>query len=414
MTPDPASLETPATVDAPPSPGRLGRWLGAARHAAMAIWRFFVGMVLCQSLLGSVLVVGWTYRLVQRSVLKCWWRRGRTKGDAADWLSFCSGSNRTQDHPHWPNWFVQQDVRRALARNNQLQSTARARGFVTIAVRSLWQNLQVGAQAIFNTWVLTLPGCVLWLFAWYDGWNNSFNKGYEQAAVGPLTGLLGVTLFIAAMFYVPLAQARQAVTGQWRAFYQFRLVWGLIRRRWLACLGLAALYSAVSLPVTILKSVPSFFPQINPALVDATPARALQILNAYFFWAGAVVFPAYVILRLAAARIYASALLDAVQSGAIPEDALAEIEWETLHRLDLLNVKPRKSWPALVRVVAWAGTRVGRFTAGVAIAFVWFSLVAQIFASEFLNYHPRIGWLNQPLVQLPWFHYVPAALQPHP
>jgi hypothetical protein len=51
-------------------------------------------------------------------------------------------------------------------------------------------------------------------------------------------------------------------------------------------------------------------------------------------------------------------------------------------------------------------------TAGIAAtAFVWFTFVAQIFISEFLNYHPGIGWLNQPLVQLPWFHYVPGHLQ---
>jgi hypothetical protein len=43
-------------------------------------------------------------------------------------------------------------------------------------------------------------------------------------------------------------------------------------------------------------------------------------------------------------------------------------------------------------------------------AMVWFTFVAQIFISEFINYHPVIGWLNQPLVQLPWFHYVPGGL----
>ena len=67
-------------------------------------------------------------------------------------------------------------------------------------------NVKLGVGAIFNTWVLTLPACGLWLFAWYDGWNNSFTKGYEQAGVGPGTELLGVGLFIAAMLYVPMAQ----------------------------------------------------------------------------------------------------------------------------------------------------------------------------------------------------------------
>ena len=50
---------------------------------------------------------------------------------------------------------------------------------------SLGANLKLGAQSLFNIWVLTLPPCALWLFAWWGGWENSFNKGYEQFAVGP-------------------------------------------------------------------------------------------------------------------------------------------------------------------------------------------------------------------------------------
>jgi len=30
---------------------------------------------------------------------------------------------------------------------------------------------------------------------------------------------------------------------------------------------------------------------------------------------------------------------------------------------------------------------------------------------ECLNYHTAQGWPNQPLVQLPWFHYVPVRLK---
>ena len=48
-----------------------------------------------------------------------------------------------------------------------------------------------------------------------------------------------IALLIAAMYYVPMAQMRQASTGKWRAFYEFKIVWQLIRTRWLACLGLS-------------------------------------------------------------------------------------------------------------------------------------------------------------------------------
>ena len=151
--------------------------------------------------------------------------------------------------------------------------------------------------------------------------------------------------------------------------------------------------------------------QMNPAWIDLSRERALEILKAYFFWVSFVVFPAYVILRLMAARIYASGLLSALQKGAIHEDALGEVEWEAFHRLDLLQIQPQPVRHVFVRIVAWAGTRAGRTTASVLIALVWFTFVAQIFATEFLNYHPGVGWLNQPLVQLPWFRYIPAQLK---
>ena len=75
-------------------------------------------------------------------------------------------------------------------------------------------------------------------------------------------------------------------------------------------------------------------PNINPKLADLTTAQTIQVLNTYFFWSAFFVFPAFVLLRLVAARIYGTALLKAVQTGAVPQDALAESEWQTLHRLE--------------------------------------------------------------------------------
>jgi len=40
-------------------------------------------MIFCQSVLGALAVIGWTYRLMQRSVLKQWWKASAasTHGD---------------------------------------------------------------------------------------------------------------------------------------------------------------------------------------------------------------------------------------------------------------------------------------------------------------------------------------------
>lgn len=401
------SAPAPKTTQAP------SVWARAARAAARtpaAIWKFLAGAALCQNFLPSILVVGWTLRLSQRAVLKQWWTRSEPEEGKPSFARFLAGGPYHRGHAHWPNWILEQN--RAWLQAPKKPGFSKIPAAAKALLHSLWLNLKIGVQGLFNVWVFTMPGCVVMLFAWYAGWHNSFNKGYEQAAVGPATGLLGIFLFIAAMFYVPIAQLRQASTGDWRAFYQFRVVWTLIRKRWIACLGLALLYSAVSVPVTVLKIVPGFFPQINPALVELPPVEALKFAKTYFFYSAFLVFPAFVLLRLAAARIYAGSVVACVQSGALAEESLAENEWEALHRLELLRMRPRPARHPVVQTITWFGTKLGRATIGTAIFLAWFTFVAQVYVAEFFNRSEYSrGWLNQPLVQLPWFNYTPDGLE---
>ncbi|MFN0067856.1 MAG: hypothetical protein ACKVYV_09500, partial [Limisphaerales bacterium] len=272
-------------------------------------------------------------------------------------------------------------------------------------------NLRLGVQMAFNTWVLTLPGGLLWAVAWYAGWQNSFNKGYEHAWFGPSVFILGMLLFSAAMMYVPLAQARQASTGDWRRFYDFRVVWKLIRRRWLATLGVAFAWALVSGLVLILKLTP-MLAQYVPQLVDATPAAALKASQNFFGFAALFLFPAFVALRLIAARVYANGLRDAWRAGALGEDALGEAEWHALRRLGLLAPRPTPERVWFVRLAAWLATRAGQFTAAAIVFAGWFVLSFFVAVSEFINKteHGR-GWWNQPMIQLPWFDYTPGQLR---
>lgn len=367
-------------------------------------WKYVAGMACCQFFLGSILIVGWTYRLMQRVVYKRWWQRSDLRSNGVTFQQFLADDPATQAHRHWPNWVVEQNFFEAVRRRP-----------LKALVHSLWLNFRVGIQGILNTWVLTIPGCALMLFSWYDGWNNSFNKGYEQAAVGPLTGLSGLFLFILAMLYVPMGQARQAATGNWRSFYQFRLVWRLVLRRWPACLGLAILYSAVCVPVTVFRILPESFPQMDKLtpefLATLTNAQIVADLNRYYFKVGALIFVAYVFLRLVAARIYATGLLSAVEQGVVQVDALAENERTQLQRLNLLRVRTTPPRHVLIRLVGktvtWGFWGVATF----AMVLVWFSFVAQLYIAQFMNYIPGIGWLNQPLVQLPLFHFIPGLLK---
>jgi hypothetical protein len=82
-----------------------------------------------------------------------------------------------------------------------------------------------------------------------------------------------------------------------------------------------------------------------------------------------------------------------------------------LSRLDLLFVRPQPKRNRFVRTIAWVGTKAGAATIGVAMFFVYFTFVAQVYVGEFLHKNDRgLGWWNQPLVQLPYFNYTPSRL----
>src|SRR5262249_19861452 len=151
---------------------------------------------------------------------------------------------------------------------------------------------------------------------------NSFNKGYEQAFVGLGFGVFGILLFIAAMFYVPMAQAHQAATGQARAFFDFRFVWRLIQARLTAYIGQATVMLLVALPLEVLKTFPAFeaFPGNDEALTDA---EALEYFQGYIFWCSLLVlFPALLLVRWLAVVIYRSAVLKVLRDGLVTREDL--------------------------------------------------------------------------------------------
>lgn len=389
-----------AEVQTPPLPQAPDQVRWTFPRPVAFVLKSALGVAFIQSFLFSFVVLGWLWRVTQRFVLNAWWKRSKKI------------PRRELTGDSWPNWILAQDPNQKLC--HRLFGT-------------LWINFKTGIQAFFNTSLILGPACALWIFSWYDGWNNSFNKGYEQAAVGPVTGLAGVSLFIAAMFYLPMAQTRHAATGDWRAFYQFRLIWTLIRRRWLESLGLAMLISALSLPIMVLKTAPGMFTAMSPDksapaengfrkmvssnFENLSPKEAAQKLKAYYFLCGLYVLPALLVMRYAAARVYASSVIHCVQSGVLPEDSLHENEWRVLSRLDLLFVRPQPKRNRFVGAIAWVRTKAGAAAVGVAMFFVYFTLVAQVYVGEFLHKNDRaLGWWNQPLVQLPYFNYTPSRL----
>src|SRR5262249_1468464 len=129
-----ASLEPVSAVSTPAAPKA-----SLLRKAVLFPVKLFWGMFFCQSLAGSVFVVGWTYRLVQRCAYKFWYTRSGVQSQLK-FADFAASHDLTQAHVHWPNWFLDQTVGQALQSPPELRWSARALKSVRTLTHSLWAN----------------------------------------------------------------------------------------------------------------------------------------------------------------------------------------------------------------------------------------------------------------------------------
>lgn len=393
-TPALAPVEASLRIEsAPPSRWSRFAWGGL---------KWVVGGLLSTFLVFSVIVVGWTARAARREALKTWWRRSPARLRGESFRDFTAAQSATEEFTDWPNWLLGPRTR-SESHTFRLRIRRIAGGLV--------RNLRVGIPMAFNTGVLTLPSGLLWSVAWFAGWQNSFNKGYEHAWFGPTVFILGMLFFTATMAYLPWAQARQASTADWRRFYDFRLLGRLIRKHWLASVGLAVVWAAACGAVLLMKLMPPLA-QYVPELTDLSAPEALKVSHRFFALMALGLFPLYVAIRLLAARIYAQALCTAYQTGGITEDELGEAEWHALRRLELLTPQPRPERKWFLRLARWLATRTGQITAAASLFLIWFGLSFLVVVSEFVaKTELGRGWWNQPMIQLPWFDYTPNRLR---
>lgn len=376
------------------------------------LWRVLLGTVMVQYPLFAVLAIGWVYRAMQRAALKSWWRMSDERQGGGTFREATEEQDSFREHTYLPNWIATQEPFTTWKARKASSSGLLAviKNTVFAAFGSLGRNFKIGLQGLFNIAVLTILPALLWQFGWYSGWDNSFNKGYEQHDIGILISLIGIAIFIVVMFYLPMAQARQAITGEWRSFYQFRIVWAVVRTRSISCLILAALYGLVSLPVTFFKMLPLFLENINPAILEMSDPELFAYMNGYFLRAGIVFFLGYWLVHAFAARIYAKGLIEAVAREKVSIDDLSSWELNALVRLSLVRNDASNQRHIVIRIVDTVTKPARKFGIVTATVLLWFGFVAQIYVSEFLVYHPKRGMLNQPLIQLPWYNYTPKHL----
>jgi hypothetical protein len=418
--------QAPPALPAPPPPAPQpdrGSLKGEMRTAWGVVsflfgwpWRLFLGSLLALNTFTSLVLLGWLNRWTQGQVVYLWWLRGRARKDEtfAD-FSESLGLNGPVTRPrlvlreNWTARNIHAELFRPTADAEPPSYLRLGWRGATLPFRSLLNNFKSGFVMVLCTYLLTGWGCLLMEAGWEGGWLNSFNKGYEQAGAGAAISLLGIVLFVAAMFYVPLAQVHMAVTGEARAFFDFRFVWQVVRARLSGCVLLVFCYAAFGLLMQIVRLAPVFFDGHFDYWTNASNQELASRLGLYYWACAGMMLVGLMVLRWFAGLIYLSGVLKVLRRGRVKPEQLHPFLAKCFDRLGLIPTVQTPS-ASVLRVFA---RRTGRWWYRAflytLLFVVWLHFTLQCYVSEFLNYHPYTGFANHPLVHFPSFDLIPKA-----
>jgi hypothetical protein len=367
MTAASPSIDAAQPGEAMARPSWIGRAFGAT-------WRALFGVLFCLNPLTSVAVLGWLMRTMRRDTAIALVKRSVGLRRRAV-LVRLSANPRLAGLAKPPNWF-------SSAPQGDGSRLQRMFG-------GLRKNVELGVSTIASLCVAVVPFGLLLLLGWWAGWDNSFNKGYEQAWVGPLIAWIGIFLALISLSYLPMGLAHQASEGRLRAFFEIKQVRALVAYAGWRYVGLALLYLVCALPIFALRGMPVFIENIYPGFAELDAEGLVQFENRYRLLAAIYVFAAVVFLRKRAARVYAGAMLWALAAG----ESWAKGTFAS-RLLSDLGVAPKT---APVRMPG----RFKRFLLGATRVMLWFGLIVLIVVGQFLN-HSWVFWVSYPLIALPW------------
>lgn len=322
-----------AAADPAPRASLFGRSLGGLKS-------LIIGTLLCLTPPTSLLVLGWLMRRMRLVALRK------------------SGLEAVP-----PGWLL-----------------GEGRG-VTRWIGGLAANVREGVMAGISLALATAPFTVIWLLSWWAGWENSFSKGYEQAFVGPLLGLVGVAIFCALMIWLPLALVHQAVENRALALFEWRMVRSAVRHTGWGYVLFAAATVIFALPLFAGRGLVTFASGLISGFDEMTAQQAAELAGRIDLALAAYIFVALVILRGWSARIYANAVARALDG--------PDAEMWAASPLASGRLGGRRSW----RLTHWMRAAL--------LALIWFGLVAQIFVGQFLNHDWHL-WMTHPFILLPW------------
>ncbi|MGL4321138.1 MAG: hypothetical protein ACRCS3_09775 [Paracoccaceae bacterium] len=312
-------------------------WALRLGQAALAL---LIGAVLCTAPVTSVLALGWLTRRMA-------WQVQMRFGTVAE----------------GPGWIL----------------GAREAGRWERALGGLAANISVGCRSLIALLAWSLPFSALWLGAWWAGWENSFNKGYEQAFAGPMVFVAGLLIAGVLLPVIPFMLAHLAVEGRLAAAFQLRRIRGVMAQAGWRVAGLAVLTFVAGLPFIGVHGFATLAPGF-PDLETMTPEALANLRGWLAFGTAAYSFTALWVLRSLAARIYATAAPRAagLRPGLWDGAMAAEVSMPAKARSRTLTTL----WVVAAMV---AGTGIG----------------APMVVAQFIN-HAWWRWVFHPFFALPW------------
>ncbi len=313
-----------------------------------------IAMVLALTPVTAILVLGWFMRIMRRETAIALYRFGAPEKKRKQTLAQMAASHELSPIHRFPGWW-----------------------------RGLAETLRAGLKATIVLAVATLPYGSLLLLSWWAGWENSFNKGYEQAWVGPLLAVLGLLLAIFVLIHLPMALAHHAAERRVGAIFELRTVRQLIRCVSWRYMIFTVFIVLASAPVYLSQIVPTFIEGVFPDLATAGPEELKAFALRWHVGFSVYLILALLILRRWGARLYARAVLANGGEGG---------EFTAMVQQSLGIPQPAESK---------ASSRLARGVTSLVMATAWFGFIAALYVAQFAN-HAWWNWLNHPIVGVPW------------
>ncbi len=324
------------------------------RARLLAVFSIIVAMLLALTPVTAVLLLGWYMRIMRRETAIALYRYGGPEKKRTLALARIATSPELAEIHRFPGWWT-----------------------------GLLETFKASIKAVIALAAATLPFGVLLLLSWWAGWENSFNKGYEQAWVGPLLALLGALLAVFTLIHLPMAMAHHAAERRVGALLDLKTVRRLIRHVPWRYLVLTLCTVAASAPVYLAQIVPTFIEGVFPELATAGPDEIKAFALRWHVGFSIYLVLVLLVLRRWAARLYARAVLANGGRGG---------DFSFLVQQNLGLPQTAEGKPA---------GRLSRLVTSLGLVAAWFSFIAALYVAQFAN-HAWWNWLNNPILGVPW------------